>query len=431
MPKLRKEAIDYGDYPERMDPRLERKLASPESLYGSNPAMKKGPADVERLVGDRFKKVVDKLRQAKGYETLSPNVIRSIYMGEMSKIPMVLAIQNQHVDELEKLAIESALEVTGVPEGRFQIVARLNRQPIDVSNFQYEPEQDDEDEKEKKQNIEIPSFDIEDLTPDEELELEIHKRNITNAMVQGFAKKAHYLFQKPEVKRKLDAIDSRLYPAYLGIMAANDLLYFTSQEMIDMMSATGQGVAGKVQLEDADDEGEGEDTDEFTQKPDTKIVADGLIFPILSHELVKGIKGANQRWSQSKNPEIRQKVKGKTDILSNEPMQLIVGPELIEKYNLLLPDRLFDDSNPDLVNFFEVVLYQIPAKEFLVEIMANVISEDPKKNEIAKKRFEELCKEAEELQAQDQESQKPSDDEEDDEDGLDDFLGGLGITRPK
>ena len=54
MAKKLKEQIDYGNTPERMDPSLERKLASPENLYASNPAMKKGVADVQRLVSNRF-----------------------------------------------------------------------------------------------------------------------------------------------------------------------------------------------------------------------------------------------------------------------------------------------------------------------------------------------------------------------------------------
>ena len=40
MAKKLKEQIDYGTTPERMDPNLERKLASPENLYAQNPAMK-------------------------------------------------------------------------------------------------------------------------------------------------------------------------------------------------------------------------------------------------------------------------------------------------------------------------------------------------------------------------------------------------------
>ena len=92
MRKRTSEAIDYGNYPERMDPNLERKLSSPEGLYASSPAFQKGAEDVERLATERFKKVVDKLRQVKGMERLTPNVIQRIYMEEMSKVPMILRI---------------------------------------------------------------------------------------------------------------------------------------------------------------------------------------------------------------------------------------------------------------------------------------------------------------------------------------------------
>ena len=59
MAKKIKEQLDYGDRPERMDPNLERKLASPEGLYSQNPAMKKKEGDVQRLVSNRFQKVAD------------------------------------------------------------------------------------------------------------------------------------------------------------------------------------------------------------------------------------------------------------------------------------------------------------------------------------------------------------------------------------
>jgi hypothetical protein len=104
MKKIVREQIDYGDYPERMDPKLEKKLKSPESLYASNPAFRKGEKDVSRIASSRFKKVVDKLRQARGLERITPNMMQQIYMEEMSKVPMVMRIEGQHRQALEELA---------------------------------------------------------------------------------------------------------------------------------------------------------------------------------------------------------------------------------------------------------------------------------------------------------------------------------------
>jgi hypothetical protein len=58
MARKLKEQIDYGNTPERMDPNLERKLASPENLYGKNPAMKKGYKMFKDWLVNDFKKLL-------------------------------------------------------------------------------------------------------------------------------------------------------------------------------------------------------------------------------------------------------------------------------------------------------------------------------------------------------------------------------------
>ena len=434
MAKKLKEQIDYGNTPERMDPSLVRKLASPDSLYAQNPAMKKGPADVQRLVSQRFQKVADKLREVTGIQDLSSQQVQGmIYNEMMRKLPNIMRIEAAHKDELIQLAIDASLEEGEVPEGWYQIEAHLGEQPR-TDDFRYQPEEpkDDEEEEDDEEKLKIPSFNVEDLTDEEELELEKHKRNIINAIIQGAAKKGHYIFQKPDVKARLDAIDPTLYRDYLGIMAINDFMYFTMDQMIEMMSQTGQGVAGKVSLDDADDEGEeggGEEGGE--EQPDTKIIAEGLIFPILCHEIIKGLEEAKGRHGHSKNPDIRDKVRGAVDVLSNEPMQLRIGPEIVEKIRFALPDSMFDESNKGLINWFHILLYQVPAQEFL-EIIGNAISEDTSKVKKATVRFEEIMKEAQEMKS-DFEDYKEEEgiDSEDEDDGLDDFFGSLGISRPK
>jgi hypothetical protein len=425
MARKLKEQIDYGTTPERMDPNLERKLSSPDSLYATNPAMKKGAADVERLVSKRFQKVADKLRQVTGIEDLSSKQVQGmVYQEMMRKLPNIMRIEAAHRDELIELAKEASLDDAEVPKGRYQIEASLGMP--DTGNFRMEPE-DDEDEEEEEEKLQFPSFDLDELTDEEILELEKHKRNIINALIQGAAKKGHYLFQKPEIKSRLDAIDPSLYGDYLGIMAINDFLYFSMEQMIEQMSQTGQGVAGKVELDDADDEGE-----EGEEQPDTKIIATGLIFPILCHEIIKGLEEAKGRAGLPSDPGMREKVLGQTDVLSNEPMQLRIGPEIVEKIRFALPDDVFDPQYKGLINFFHVLLYQIDAKEFL-EIIGNAISEDSSKLGKAKKRFEEIVREAKQMQEEfeNYKEEEEIDSDEDDDEGLDDFLSGLGITRPK
>jgi hypothetical protein len=421
-----KEQINYGDRPERMDPRLELKLGSPESLYAKNPAMKKGVADVQRLVSSRFGKVADKLKQVTGIEDISSQAVQSMIFQEMmSKVPMISRIEGRHREELEQLAKDASLEETQVPADWFTIDAMLNRSSINTSDFQFTPKEpkksDDEEE------MEIPSFDVEDLTDEERRELEIHKRNIINAIVQGAAKKGHYIFQKPEIKARLDEIDPQLYPAYLGVMAINDFLYFSMEQMIEMMSRTGSGVAGKVKIVNKDEDEDGED--EGGDEPDTKIVAQGLIFPILCHEVIKGIEESIARHGLPEDREMSQQVRGVTDVLSNEPMQLRIGPEIVEKLRFALPDEMYDDENKGLVPWFYSILYKTPAKEFL-EIIGNAISEDESKVKKATAKFKEIMKEAQKSKSEYDDFKGEEGSEDDEDDDFDQLYRDLGIPRP-
>jgi hypothetical protein len=429
MAKKFNEQIDYGNTPERMDPNLERKLGSPEGLYAKNPAMKKGVKDVERLVSQRFQKVADKLREVTGIQDLSSKQVQGmVYQEMMRKVPNIMRIESQHRDELIELAIEASLDETEVPDDWYQIEGNLGMPNTD--NFRFDTE-DDEDEEEKK--LQFPSFDVEDLTDEEILELEKHKRNIINAIIQGSAKKGHYLFQKPEIKAKLDAIDPSLYGDYLGIMAIIDFLYFSQEQMIEMMSQTGQGIAGKVELGDADEEEEGGEEGEY--QPDTKITATGLIFPILCHEIIKGLEEATGRHGLPTDPSMRQKVMGQTDTLANEPMQLRIGPEIVEQLRFVLPDEMFDTKNKGLIVFFKIELYKMPAEQIL-GIVGDAISEDSSKVNKAKSKFVEIMNKAKSVKEDfenwknEKEEETPEVDNENDDDDLDDFLRGLGIERP-
>ena len=431
MRKKFNEQIDYGDRPERMDPNLERKLGSPENLYASNPALKGGSEDVQKLVSKRFQKVAQKLSQVTGIQDLSSQQVQlMVYQEMMRKVPNIMSIEARHRDELIQLAIEASLDESETPEGQYQIEANLGMP--DASNFRFEPEDEEEEEEEDEENKpSFPSFDIEDLTDEEILELEKHKRNIINAIIQGAAKKGHYLFQKPEIKSRLDAINPSLYNDYLGIMAINDFMYFSMEQMIEMMSQTGQGVAGKVELGDADEDEDGEGGED---QPDTKIMATGLIFPILCHEIIKGLEEAKGRHGYPKDPKLANKVLSQTDTLSNEPMQLRIGPEIVERIRFALPDEIFDPSNKGLINWFHILLYQIEAQEFL-EVIGNAISDDKSKVKLATNRFKEIVKEAMVMKQEfedykeEQGVNSDSDGNDDDDDMLDDFLSDLGIPR--
>lgn len=404
-----REQIDYGDTPERMDPSLERKISDPQSPFAVNPAFAKGEKDVQRLMVNRFKQVAEKLREVTGTPVTSQQVAQMIYQHNMRNTEIVMNIERNNKEQLESLAISSALDEAQIPEDWFEIKANLGQFTPPEFNLGADEQSDDDTRI--------------SMGPEMDVTFEMNKRNLINAIIQGTAKKGHYIFQKPEVRRQLDQIDPRLYPAYLEIMTITDFIYFSAERMIEMMANSTSGIGGSVELtssEEGDEDGDG--------ASDTIINANGIIFPILSHEIIKGLEEAKGRYGSPEDEEVRQIVYQKTDTLPMEAWTLRLGPEIVEKLRLSLPDEVFDETNYGLINWFQMELYKIPAEDF-VKIIGNVISEDPSKQSKSKESFRDILKSAK--QKKDEydgfEDVSPEDDEDDDLD----FLAGLGIDRPE
>lgn len=397
-----KEDIDYGDTPERMSRSLERKISDPQSPFAVNPAFEKKEEDVQRLITNRFKKVAEKLRSSTGFPVTDQQVQMMLNMELIRAVNITMRIESQHNEELVDLAIEASLEEIQMPEDWFEIDAHLG--------FDRAPELPMGGGKPPKVS----------MGKEYDVTLEMHKRNIINAIIQGTSKKGHYVFQKPEIRERLDDISPLLYDNYLKIMALNDFLYFTQDQAIENWSQTQTGVGGYVKLEDSDSSDEDGDG-----APDTRIKASGMIFPILCHEIIKGLEEAKGRYGFPEDEEIRQVVLQKTDTLPMESWTLRIGPEIVEKLRFALPDEVYEDENKGIINWFQMELYKLPAEEFL-KIIGNIISEDRSKNRKGEESFKEILQIAKKKK-QEFEGFEPNDS--DDQDGLD-FLAGLGISRP-
>jgi len=429
--------IDYGDYPERMDPRAEKKISDPEGIYAKTRAFG-GASNVEKVAGTRFKEIVDYVKRYFGttQNITNPQVKRAIQVEQMTAVQQSMMIETSHKDKLKDLAVEIASKEEGwlpysitladaVEEGvitktpiqgggtkyGFEFInvdAFLNEKRINPNQFKME--------KSKMSKLELPkdfSFDINELTPEEQRQLEIEKRHVINALIQGRGKRGQFSYQA--FKNRLDEIDPRLYSLYNKIMSANDLMYFTDEQLIEMLGGNAAG-SSSIESEEDEDGEEGESVD--------VVVANGLIFPILLHELIKGFASvaSREQW-RGIDPEMATDVMGQTDVFSNEPMQFRVGGELVRKLKTLLPDELTVElEGRKYLPFFERLLYAIPAEQFLKDIMSNVISERPEDNEKVQRKFDQLLSKAK----QDYNRYMGDSDDEDEEDE-DDILSKLGL----
>jgi hypothetical protein len=425
---LREAPISYPEgFPERMDPRTETKLGSPESLYAKNTALKRGAADVERMASRRFENIIRKARQAHGKESLgSTQEIRALFMTMFSTVQQIMRLESPHTQYLKDLALRVAAEKTGIDKDWFQYELSLGREETDFSapNFQMKP-------KERKERKNIPdfekygeqAFDPDFPTEEEEFQQHVQMRNIANAITQGEAKKGHYYFEDPTIKSQLDRKSPQLASLYSKLMTMLDISYFTMEDFIEMATQTGQGVAGSVNLEDADEEEDGGgEPDE--DSPDTKIVAQGIIFPILVHEIIKGIEEAPTREQfRDTEPGYASDVYGQTDTFENEIMQIRIGPEVVDALRDVLPVEAIE--NPKVNPWFKKLLYSKKPKEFL-NLMSLVISDDPKDKNKARLEMKEIVRDAMDLLQQYQDY-KESQNIQPGDDDISGFLDSLGI----
>ena len=370
--------IDYGAGRERMSPDIERKLRSQEHPLGGHQAFpdvdKDGiPDNFEELIASqRFQDVVQKVKDATGVENIDPQTFMSLQPMLMQAARRIMEIESQNRETLENLAVELVVGEMGIPEGDLQFDAKLEKP--DTSGMQMKPQ------KKKKKEPEFPNFEMEDEAAKrlQKLDLEKQKRRFINSLIQGSAKKAHYMYHL--VNEKLNDINPDLVGLYSIVMSVNDLLYWVMPDMEGMMGAGGaeSAMAGKEEL------------DLETDPPTIK--ATGLMFPILVHELYKGVMEYISAHGLPSDPEMADEVIGMEDTLPAEVWDLRLGPVIWEKFLEVYPDNFFDvDEQKRIKNYFYYKFVSLEAEEFLA-LAKEILSGSQKGKDQVKKMIDDIVK---------------------------------------
>ena len=369
--------IDYGDGRERMSPDIEGKLKSQEHPLGGHQAFpdvdKDGiPDNFEELIASqRFQDVVQKVKDATGVENIDPQTFMSLQPMLMQAAQRILQIESQNKEVLENLAVELVVGEMGIPEGDLQFDAKLEKP--NMSGMQQKPK-----EKKKKKEPEFPNFEIEDEAAKrlQKLDLEKQKRRFINSLIQGSAKKAHYMYHL--VNEKLNDINPDLVGLYSIVMSVNDLLYWVMPDMEGMIGGGGaeQAMAGKEEL------------DLETDPPTIK--AKGLMFPILVHELYKGVMEYVSAHGLPSDPDMAKEVIGMEDTLPAEVWDLRLGPVIWEKFLEVYPDDFFDeDEQKRIKNYFYFKFVSLEAEQFL-SLAKEILSGSQKGKDQVKKMIDEI-----------------------------------------
>jgi hypothetical protein len=418
--KVRKALLEAPiryDGPEKMDPSLEAAFNMGQTPYSKNPALPDMNADgvpdsfEQIMASKRFKDVIENLKRLTGITNISNMTammqLQNLAMGASEKI---IQIQNQHKEYLENLAIDLVKKETGITD-QLNFEADLVS-PGDITSQGMSGKPQDYEEEEIEQQF--GGEEEEDMEEDfmsfmgamENFNNETAKRRILNALVQGGAKKGHYMYQL--VVPELNRLDPDLVRLYGVIMSFADYLYWImpNQQMLNMVGS-GDGMMGK------------EEVDETTDPPTVK--AQAVWFPLLIHELLKGVGDVVMTQGLPDDPRAAEMVMGVADTLPDEVWDMRVGPIIYEKLVNSYPEQLFDDDKKIIQFYLKSRLASLSTDEFF-ETMREILKGTPKGKKIVDTMVKEIIQE---LQQQEYEDAMGKEDEDDD---LDDFLSGLGIS---
>jgi hypothetical protein len=331
------EGVVYGEnISERMHPQLEQELAERKHSLGKHPAIPEGDENnfEQKIMGKRFSEVVNRYKRAFDVENIDNEQLLTQMM------PMVhetMAMESKHKKALEKLAEKMIRQEYDMSEDVVEIKVKLSpnimlegtkKHPTPKSNdYQFESHEDMVNAKD-----------------------EVYKRRFLNAMIQGAAKKTNHMFHM--VDDELTELDPRLLNRYSKVMSAADYMYYVIPKMDN---GTNGGVV-KV-------------TFPTTENPKAVIEAEAMIFPVLIHELVKGVMELLSAHGSPKDKKLGDYVIDKADFLAAEPWDMRIGPALWDRFT-----NCIDSDDFNLKHHLFMELASMPVKEFndnMREILAN------------------------------------------------------------
>jgi len=377
------EAVEYDpNHPERMHPQIEDKLSRDDHPLGGNRALPRsieGATFSQKIASKRFKDLVTKVKRYWGVDSINQTML----MQMMQLLMEIKQLEKPHREELQQIAIDLVREEFDIPEDQVDIEAKLVDGKISDEGMQDEPKEDD--------------LELDSEADVERVQAEVQKRRILNAIMQGAAKKGHYMFHM--VEDEISSLNPRLINDYGKLMSMADITYW----FIPDMSMAGGG---------GDMKGGREYLDLSGEKP--KIVAEAWCFPVLVHELIKGAMELLAAHGLPEDERIADYVMDKADFLKGEVWDMRLGPGIWEKFI----DAIEGDAY-DIKHYLYYEIAQMPVDEFH-DFMRELLSGSQR----GKQMLADLANDVQ-RDIRERESQKALGDYGDDED---DDLGDIDIS---
>ena len=417
---LKEMAMDF-DTPDRPDSDLQNKLSQGETPLKKVPLPKTGDEPnknfQEVLASQRYKQVIGNLRRYLGDRAPVQQGMQGVMQLQgilMNAHNTIVQIESQHKEELEQLAVELVMKEMGIPEGSVEFDAKIvGMGEIDMDDFNR-----DNDNEENQEEVAIEN-EVEIFNELQNLDLEKAKRRMINSIIQGASKKGHYMFHLVPERLQQITGNQNILNLYGTLMSINDITYWQlSDQQIKGMG--GSSVAGKESVERPEDE-----------DGTAKVIARGINFPVLVHELIKGVLELFAIQGRPEGDEGFEDVEQSEDTLEKEMWDLRLGPAIWDRVRGQFPEDILTDENKvELQNYLLVEIFKLPAKKFLV-FMKEVLSGSDKGKRMMNELMDGINKmfndqDYEESVAMFRDDLDDATDETEEGD-LDDFLKSLGI----
>jgi hypothetical protein len=288
--------------------------------------------------------IKEKYSQATGSENFNfPMMMQLIQRAE--------EVESAHKEELEAMAIEIVKQIWGVTD-ELNFNADLTSEP-DFELEGYEPEEEDDTE----------------LTPEEKKHAD--KRVTMNIMTHGAAQ--HQMLSLHHmIDAALKKIDPQLVQIYDKIAKSLEFSHWGIPLEFVMQQQGQQGGEVKIQWPEGE-ESEEDDGGEIT------VNAKAQIFPILIHELSKGVMEVLTAHGLPQDPALLKKVYKYADRPEHEFFHFLVGPEVWRRFLKVVGKRklpeviqLLATQEPDDVHKIIGTIIDHPEKaEELIDAMGN------------------------------------------------------------
>lgn len=278
----------------------------------------------------------ESLKSLLGNKNLMQTMMRSSTL-----LPEIIKVEQPYVPQLEQLAVKMVKEIYPIID---YVNIRIEAKIVPLGQINL----NNDEPKEPSNSENFPS------------DAMMIKRRIINGLTQGASVRGAFGFMM--FKDALDQIDSSLLEKYNEILKLSFGIYDNEEAIALMLQLLAQGQ--KM-------EGGSSDMEYDEENQQFIIKAQAVCFPMLVHEIIKGLYEIVGTEGFSGDKEKNKDIINKIDRLDNEPRDLQYGKFIYDTLNNLYIDSDIDDARIRELLFAEI--YKLDDQEF-VNFIENVIN---------------------------------------------------------